>query len=82
MGLIGKFQIRFCGLSMSRIETRRLWRGQNLQQETGRPEIYVRSACGGGLAEAAYKNIDEVIQATEVAGITQGIVRYTPIETV
>jgi tRNA-splicing ligase RtcB len=44
--------------------------------------IYVRTASWGGLAEEAgdaYKNIDEVIEATELAGITRRVVRFTPI---
>ena len=35
-----------------------------------------RAGRGGG---DAYKNIDEVIEATELAGITRRVVRFTPI---
>jgi tRNA-splicing ligase RtcB (3'-phosphate/5'-hydroxy nucleic acid ligase) len=44
--------------------------------------IYVRSTSWAGLAEEAgpaYKNIDEVIAATELAGISKPVVRFTPI---
>jgi tRNA-splicing ligase RtcB len=44
--------------------------------------IYVRTASWAGLAEeagAAYKNIDDVIAATERAGISKRVVRFIPI---
>ena len=44
--------------------------------------IYVRTASWAGLAEeagAAYKNIDDVIAATEQAGISKRVVRFIPI---
>jgi tRNA-splicing ligase RtcB len=44
--------------------------------------IYVRTASWPGLAEeagAAYKDIDEVILATEKAGISKRVVRFTPV---
>ena len=44
--------------------------------------IYVRTASSSGLAEeagAAYKDIDEVVEATERAGISRRVVRLLPI---
>jgi tRNA-splicing ligase RtcB (3'-phosphate/5'-hydroxy nucleic acid ligase) len=44
--------------------------------------IYVRTASWSGLAEeagGAYKDIDEVIEATERAGISRRVVRLTPV---
>ena len=44
--------------------------------------IYVRTATWGGLAEeagAAYKSIDEVVEATELAGLSKRVVKLTPI---
>jgi tRNA-splicing ligase RtcB len=44
--------------------------------------IYVRTASWPGLAEeagGAYKNIDDVILATELAGISKRAVRFIPI---
>jgi len=70
------------GRTISGTKARRLWRGQKLQQEMEERGIYVRTASWGGLAEEAgdaYKNIDEVIEATELAGITRRVVRFTPI---
>ncbi|WP_277926394.1 RtcB family protein [Planktothrix sp. FACHB-1355] len=44
--------------------------------------IYVRSTSMPGLAEeagGAYKDIDDVIEAAELAGISKKVVRLTPI---
>jgi tRNA-splicing ligase RtcB len=44
--------------------------------------IYVRSASMAGLAEeagGAYKDIDEVIEATVLAGISRPVCRFSPI---
>jgi tRNA-splicing ligase RtcB len=70
------------GRTMSRTKARRLWRGQQLQREMEERGIYVRTASWSGLAEeagGAYKNIDAVIEATEQAGISKRVIRFTPI---
>jgi tRNA-splicing ligase RtcB len=70
------------GRTMSRTKARKLWRGQRLQKEMEDRGIYVRTASWSGLAEeagGAYKDIDEVIEATEQAGISKRIVRFTPV---
>jgi tRNA-splicing ligase RtcB (3'-phosphate/5'-hydroxy nucleic acid ligase) len=70
------------GRTMSRTRARKLWRGRELQQEMASRGIYVRTASWPGLAEeagAAYKDIDEVILATEKAGISKRVVRFTPV---
>ena len=44
--------------------------------------IYVRTASWGGLAEEAgiaYKDIDSVAEATELAGLSRRIVRLLPV---
>ena len=44
--------------------------------------IYIRAASNSGLAEeagGAYKDIDEVALATELAGISRRVVRLLPI---
>jgi tRNA-splicing ligase RtcB (3'-phosphate/5'-hydroxy nucleic acid ligase) len=44
--------------------------------------IYVRSATRSGLAEeagAAYKDIDQVVEATELAGLSKRVVRLLPV---
>jgi tRNA-splicing ligase RtcB len=70
------------GRTMSRTKARKLWYGKKLQQEMEDRGIYVRTASWSGLAEeagGAYKNIDEVIGATEQAGISKRVVRFIPI---
>jgi tRNA-splicing ligase RtcB len=70
------------GRTMSRTKARKLWQGKQLQRDLEARGIYVRSTSWAGLAEEAgpaYKNIDEVIAATELAGISKPVVRFTPI---
>ncbi len=70
------------GRTMSRHAAKRQFQGQKLQQDMEARGIYVRSASYAGLAEEAgpaYKNIDEVILATELAGISKRVVRLVPI---
>jgi tRNA-splicing ligase RtcB len=70
------------GRTMSRTRARKQWRGEKLQRELEGRGIYVRTASWSGLAEeagGAYKNIDDVIEATELAGISKRVVRFTPV---
>jgi tRNA-splicing ligase RtcB (3'-phosphate/5'-hydroxy nucleic acid ligase) len=70
------------GRTMSRTKARKLWRGKDLQREMEGRGIYVRTASWSGLAEeagGAYKDIDDVIAATEKAGISRRIVRFVPV---
>jgi tRNA-splicing ligase RtcB len=70
------------GRTMSRTKARKLWYGKKLQKELEDRGIYIRTASGSGLAEeagGAYKNIDEVILSTELAGISKRVVRFLPI---
>ncbi len=70
------------GRTMSRTKARRIWRGKKLQEEMESRGIYVRTASWTGLAEEAgpaYKDIEEVIGATEQAGISKRVVRFVPI---
>ena len=70
------------GRTMSRTKARKLWRGEKLQREMEARGIYVRTASWSGLAEeagGAYKNIDDVIEATERAGISKRVVRFLPV---
>jgi tRNA-splicing ligase RtcB len=70
------------GRTMSRTKARKIWRGKQLQQEMEGRDIYVRTASWAGLAEeagGAYKDIDEVILATEQAGISKRVARFAPI---
>jgi tRNA-splicing ligase RtcB len=70
------------GRTMSRTKARKQWHGKQLQRDLEARGIYVRSTSWAGLAEEAgpaYKNIDEVIAATELAGISKPVARFTPI---
>jgi len=70
------------GRTMSRTRARKQWHGKQLQRDLEARGIYVRSSSWAGLAEEAgpaYKDIDEVIAATERAGISKAVVRFTPI---
>jgi tRNA-splicing ligase RtcB (3'-phosphate/5'-hydroxy nucleic acid ligase) len=70
------------GRTMSRTKARKMWQGRQLQQDLEKRGIYVRSNSWSGLAEEAgpaYKDIDEVIEATEKAGISRRVARLTPI---
>src|SRR6059036_658501 len=70
------------GRTMSRTKARKQWHGKQLQRDLETRGIYVRSTSWAGLAEeagAAYKDIDEVIAATELAGISKPVARFSPI---
>ena len=70
------------GRTMSRTKARKTWRGEKLQKDMEAKGIYVRSTSWQGLAEeagGAYKDVDEVIEAAESAGISKRVVRLTPI---
>lgn len=70
------------GRTMSRTKARKTWQGDQLQRDMLRKGIYVRSTSKPGLAEeagGAYKDIEDVIEAAELAGISKRVVRLTPI---
>ncbi|WP_281276800.1 RtcB family protein [Geomonas terrae] len=70
------------GRTMSRHEAKKSFRGDKLQRDMEQRGIYVRTDSFGGLAEEAgpaYKNIDEVVAATELAGLSKRVARLVPI---
>jgi tRNA-splicing ligase RtcB len=70
------------GRTMSRHQAKKLVNGKQLQRDLEERGIYIRTASWGGLAEEAgmaYKNIDDVVEATELAGLTRRVVRFVPI---
>src|SRR4028119_34087 len=70
------------GRTMSRAKARKTWRGDQVQRDMLKRGIYVRSNSAPGLAEeagGAYKDIDDVIEAAELAGISKPVVRLAPI---
>ncbi len=69
------------GRTMSRAHAKRIYRGDKLQKEMLDRGIYVRTASSAGLAEeagGAYKNIDEVVEAITLAGISKPVVKLVP----
>ena len=70
------------GRTMSRAKARKQWQGKGLQRDMEARGIYVRTASWSGLAEeagGAYKDIDEVVAAAELAGIARRVVRFIPL---
>jgi tRNA-splicing ligase RtcB len=70
------------GRTMSRRQAKKQFQGPALIREMAQQGIYIRAASMSGLAEEAgkaYKNIDLVVQATEMAGISARVVRFVPI---
>lgn len=70
------------GRTMSRHQAKKEFRGDKLQRDMEQRGIYVRTDSFGGLAEeagAAYKNIDEVVLTTELAGLSKRVARLVPI---
>jgi tRNA-splicing ligase RtcB len=70
------------GRTMSRHQAKKQFRGEKLLRDMENRGIYVRSASYGGLAEEAgqaYKDIDDVVEATELAGLSKRVVKLLPI---
>ena len=70
------------GRAMSRAQAKKQFRGRELQQQMEARGILLRTTSFSGLAEeagAAYKNIDDVIEVAEAAGISKRVVRLVPI---
>jgi tRNA-splicing ligase RtcB len=70
------------GRTMSRAQAKKRFHGRELLQQMEKRGIYVRTASFSGLAEEAgpaYKNIDDVVDAAERAGLSRRVVRLLPI---
>lgn len=70
------------GRTMSRHQAKKQFRGEKLQRDMECRGIYVRSVSWGGLAEEAgpaYKDIDEVAEATEMAGLSKRVAKLVPV---
>lgn len=70
------------GRTMSRHQAKKQFRGEKLLRDMENRGIYVRTASYGGLAEEAgkaYKDIDDVVEATELAGLSKRVVKLIPI---
>ncbi|MDY6935134.1 MAG: RtcB family protein [Spirochaetota bacterium] len=70
------------GRIMSRRQAKKRFFGKDLQRMLEVKDIYVQTASLSGLAEeagAAYKNIDEVVEATRLAGLSRPVAKLIPI---
>lgn len=70
------------GRTMSRRQAKKMFQGKKLQQDMEGRGIYVRTVSYAGLAEEAgpaYKDIDNVVKATELAGISRRVARFAPV---
>ncbi len=70
------------GRTMSRTRAKHEFKGEQLLKDMEKRGIYVRSTSMSGLAEEAgkaYKDIDDVIDSVEKAGISKKVVRFVPI---
>jgi tRNA-splicing ligase RtcB len=73
------------GRTMSRTRARKLVRGRELRDRMEARGILVRSASYRGLAEEAgfaYKSVDEVAEATELAGLSRRVAHLVPVANV
>lgn len=69
------------GRTMSRTKAKKLVRGEQLLKEMGQRGIYVKSVSYAGAAEEAgfaYKDIDEVVEATKLAGVSLPVAKLVP----
>ena len=70
------------GRVMSRSKARKTFRAPELRESMRAKHIYVRAASASGLSEeagGAYKSIDDVVEATQQAGLSKPVVRVLPI---
>jgi len=67
---------------MSRHQARSSFNGRELQKQMEERDIYILTSSLPGLAEeagGAYKNVDEVVEVTEKAGLSRPVARFVPI---
>jgi tRNA-splicing ligase RtcB len=70
------------GRAMGRHEARKRFQGREVEKSMHERGIYVRAASISGLAEeagAAYKSIDQVAEATELAGLSRRVAKLVPV---
>lgn len=70
------------GRAMSRRQARRLWQGRKLVDDLRDKGIHVRSPSMRGVAEEApdaYKDVNEVVESAEMAGLARRVARLRPL---
>jgi len=73
------------GRAMSRAKARKMVRGEKLIRELEERGIIIKTTSFGGVAEEAgiaYKNIDDVVKATSLAGLSKPVVKLVPLANV
>ena len=69
------------GRCQSRTQSRKLWDGKNAIKYMEKQGIYIRTGSSVSLAEempTAYKNIEHVIDAVQIAKLATGVARLIP----
>lgn len=70
------------GRAMSRVQAKRTWRGVELIKELAEKGIIIRSRSKSGVAEeapGAYKDVDEVVEIMDRAGVNSKVARLKPL---
>ncbi len=70
------------GRSMSRHQARKRWHGRRLMDELAARGIVIRSPSARGVAEeapGAYKDVTEVVDAADKAGLARKVARLAPL---
>ena len=70
------------GRVMSRHQAKRSFNGRDMQKKLEERGIFILTSSLPALAEeagGAYKNVDEVIEATEKGGLSRAVAKFTPI---
>jgi tRNA-splicing ligase RtcB len=70
------------GRTMSRAQAKKAVRGEHIQRQMAQRGIIVKAVSMSGLAEEAglaYKNISDVVQTVDLAGITKKVAELRPI---
>lgn len=70
------------GRRMSRTQARKQWQGRQLVEDLARQGITLRSRSHRGVAEeapGAYKDVAEVVDAAEKAGLAKKVARLVPV---
>jgi tRNA-splicing ligase RtcB len=70
------------GRAMSRKQAAKRWKGREVVERLAREGVAVRTPSFRGVAEeapGAYKDVDEVVQATQAAGLARIVARVRPL---
>ncbi len=67
---------------MSRRKARKMWKGKSVVEHLAEQGIIIRSPSYRGIAEeapGAYKDVSEVVEATERAGLARKVASLKPV---